>query len=140
MIALADIRSRDWQMELDQFAPGGLPGAGLGEVVEQLEDIAQCIAIIVTTPKGTDPLRPDFAIDLFAFIDRPMTLLVPHLVREVYAAISTYEPRIRLLSVTVQPLLDQGGAHVAVSITWQLAIPSAPVAAQTTIVTIPLAR
>ena len=46
MIALVpNIRARDWQPALGE----------IGAVVVDLEDIAQAIRIIVTTPLGSDP-------------------------------------------------------------------------------------
>ena len=44
---LADIASVDWSLEL------GI----IGSVVHGIDDIDQCIAIILTTPPGADPLR-----------------------------------------------------------------------------------
>lgn len=137
---LADIQARDWSMMLDSSAPNPRAGAGLGNAVQALADIAQCIIIIVTTPKGSDPLRPDFATNIFSFIDRPITLMLPHLVREVVTAINRYEPRCTILSISAQPLADEQGAHVAVTITWRLNLQGAPAQAQQTIVTIPLTR
>jgi len=60
-ITLADITSADWSLMLDS---PGQPGAGIGNVVMGVDDVDQCIAIILTTPKGTDVLRPTFGTDL----------------------------------------------------------------------------
>jgi uncharacterized protein len=100
-------------------------GAGLGDIVESLEDIAQCIVIILTTPKGSDPLRPTFAIDLLAFIDKPMTSIVPHAVREVMSALRQWEPRIVVTRVSVLPDSDQNYGHVNISVYWQLNVQAA---------------
>jgi phage baseplate assembly protein W len=91
MALLSEIRSSDWQPELGADAA----------VVEGLDDIGQCIRIILETPIGSDPHRPEFGSNLHLYLDWPQNRVVPHLVREAYAAISRWEPRIGLLSVDV---------------------------------------
>ncbi|MGH7838630.1 MAG: GPW/gp25 family protein [Candidatus Binataceae bacterium] len=121
-ITLADITSADWSLMLDSTA-GGVPGAGLGNVVQGLQDVNQCVQIILTTPKGSDPLRPTFAIDLWQYVDYPISLATPAIVREVTEAIIHWEPRIDLIGVTVAPVFDastQSGAHLSVAATWRL--------------------
>jgi Bacteriophage baseplate protein W len=125
-ITLADITSADWSLKLD----------AIGSVVQGLDDIDQCIAIILTTPPGSDPLRPTFGADLWRYIDNPITSAVPSIVREVSAAIAMWEPRVTLESVSVTPVIDgssQSGAHLNVSITWQLKLEGAA-SSQTTVV------
>ena len=100
----------------------GLP-SGLGNVVQGVADVEQCILIILTTPKGSDPFRPTFGCDLWAYVDKPINLATAHVVREVTEAITTWEPRAKLMSVAVAPVLDataQSGAHLEVALTWQL--------------------
>jgi hypothetical protein len=112
-ITLADITSADWSLQL----------GAIGSVVQGIDDIDQCLAIILTTPQGSDPLRPTFGADLWQFIDRPISVAVPAIVRQVTAAITTWEPRVTLQSVRVTPANDsssQSGAHLNVSLTWQL--------------------
>jgi phage baseplate assembly protein W len=135
--SLSDITSADWSLKLDP--PGGMLGAALGQVVQGIDDVAQCIAIICTTPKGTDPLRPTFAIDLLSFIDQPMTTAIPDLVRAFADAITTWERRVILLSVGAVPDLigSQAGAQLIVTVVWRLNIASSK--PQKTTVTIPWA-
>lgn len=112
-ITLADITSADWSLKLGT----------IGAVVEGIDDIDQCIAIILTTPPGSDPLRPTFGADLWSYIDNPISVAIPSIVREVSAAITMWEPRVTLQSVSVSPVIDgssQSGAYLNVSITWQL--------------------
>jgi phage baseplate assembly protein W len=84
------IRTLDWQLKLDTF----------GDVVENLEDIQQCIRIILTTPKGTDPLRPEFAMHFLSYVDRPMTEAIPQVISEALEALRIWEPRIVVQSIT----------------------------------------
>ena len=113
--SLADITSADWSLKLGT----------IGAVVQGIGDIDQCIAIILTTPRGSDPLRPTFGVDVWRYIDNPINVAIPSIVREVSAAIAMWEPRVNLRSVSVSPVNDasaQSGAHLNVAIIWQLKI------------------
>jgi phage baseplate assembly protein W len=119
-ITLADITSADWSLALDTI---GAPGSGLGGVVQGATDVNQCIEIILTTPKGSDPLRPTFACDLWQFIDNPINSAIPAIVREVTSALTIWEPRITLIQVTAALATDdstQAGAHLNVTVNWRL--------------------
>ncbi len=124
---LADVTSADWSLKL----------TAIGSVVQGLEDIDQCIAIILTTPRGSDPLRPTFGADLWQFIDSPISAAVPAVVREVGAAIAMWEPRVNVQSISVAPVSDgssQAGAHLNVSVTWQLKMAGPSSALRVTVV------
>lgn len=129
-IALADITSADWSLKL----------GAIGEVVQGLADVSQCIAIIVTTPRGSDPLRPTFGADLWRYIDYPTNRAIPAIVNELTQALTLWEPRIRLLSVKVAPAPSdsvQAGAHYDVTITWRLRLERTSTSIQTTSVSVP---
>lgn len=106
---------------LDTSSPTNTVGSGIGNVVQGVADINQCISIILTTPKGSDPLRPDFACDVWQFLDLPLTIARPQMIREIVEAITHYEPRVNVLQVTVD-LVPGTLSNLQVSITWQLAI------------------
>lgn len=78
-----------------QLAMGGVGYA------EALDDLRQAIAIILLTRRGSDPLRPEFGSDIWRYIDYPIDRARPHLVREVYAAIGRWEPRVKIQRVDV---------------------------------------
>jgi uncharacterized protein len=123
----ADIVSADWSLKL----------GAIGAVVEGIEDIDQCIAIILTTFPGSDPLRPTFGADLWRYIDHPISVAIPSIVREVSAAIVMWEPRVILQSVSVSPATDnssQSGAHLNVSVTWQLKLAGRSSSSRSTVV------
>ena len=123
-VARGDVRAADWSLMLDATAENrGLVG-GFGQVVEGIDDVAQCLGIILSNPPGTDPLRPDFACDLFSFIDMPMTLALPQIVAAVTAAIEKFEPRVELISVRAKPGDSIG--QLVVTITWRLKLTGAP--------------
>lgn len=82
-----------WQFALDR----------LGEAATDLEDIFQSIRIILTTPKGSVPHRPDFAVDLYEYLDKPLGVITNKLVAESYKAVTKFEPRVEVLSIQVEP-------------------------------------
>jgi Bacteriophage baseplate protein W len=128
-VTLADITSADWSLQL----------GAIGSVVEGLDDVEQCIAIILTTAKGSDVLRPTFGADLWRYIDSPIDAALPAVVAETTTAIALWEPRVKLVSVNVAPLIDgttQSGAHLEVAVTWQLRLDTVPARTWTTNVTI----
>ena len=121
-VTLADITSADWSLMLDATAGGG-PGSGIGRVVQGIADVNQCIGIILTTPLGSDPLRPTFGCDLGQFVDAPVSLAGPGVVSAVTQAIMQWEPRVTVLSVQSRALTaatTQPGAHLSVTVSWQL--------------------
>lgn len=123
-ISLSDITSADWSLALDLTAGGG-PGSGIGNVVQGVQDVNQCIQIIITTPKGSDPLRPTFGVDIWRYLDAPITVSTPAIVRELTEAILHWEPRVATINIKVAPVFDgatQSGAHLSITVTWQLTL------------------
>lgn len=94
MTTLTQIIEKDWSLSID----------AQGVVVEGISDIHQCIYIIITTPKGSDPLRPDFGCDIFRWLDKPVNLAYPNMIKETVEAIKVWEPRV--VVKTVMPKID----------------------------------
>jgi len=101
-----DITAIDWSPRL------GSPG----EVVTGLEDIEQCIGIIISTRKGSVPHRPLLGCDAWRWIDAPANIAIPNINREVADALELWEPRIKVTGVTAV-VTGAGSATIAVS--WQ---------------------
>ena len=96
MPALVDRRTipyLHWQHRL------GLPQSALGEIVHGLDDLEQALETVVLTEKGTVPLQPEKCTRLLPFIDRPPAVAVPNFVREIWDALTTWEPRIVVAEV-----------------------------------------
>lgn len=91
MTRLAEIKSHHWQ-----------PALGRDGVVEGADDIRQAIAIILSTPKGGDPLRPDFGSSLYLYLDYPIDRARPHVARETVRAIRRWEPRATVTRVSME--------------------------------------
>lgn len=96
MTQLSDISSLHWQ-----------PVLGGDGVAENFDDIHQAIRIILRTPQGADPLRPLFGSRVHRYLDYPVDRARPHVVREVFAALSDSvhgEPRITVERVLFEQL------------------------------------
>lgn len=84
MQVVQDITATDWQPTLDTH----------GEIVENLEDIAQCIGTILTTPKGEVPHRPEFGSDIWRFQDKPIPASGPKIRKAAIEALRLNERRL----------------------------------------------
>jgi uncharacterized protein len=137
-ITLDDITSADWSLELDSSLSPPAPnsGGGIGNVVQGIADINQCIGVILATPKGSDPLRPTFACDLWRWIDAPITVARARLVKEIVEALTIWEPRVRVLSVNAN-LVAGTIQNLLITITWQLAVDTGGLGNQQLTLTVP---
>lgn len=89
---LDEIKSVDWQFKLND----------IGNAAEGLDDIDQCIKIILMTRKGSNPHRPEFGSDIWQYIDYPINEAVPNIIREAYDAITLWETRVQINSITAE--------------------------------------
>lgn len=106
MVNVDDIRAAWWSPKLGEHA----------EVVTDDADIAQCIRIIISTPKGRDALRPEFGCDMLRYIDMPVGEAIPGMIYAITEALRLWEPRIEVEGVTAR--LD--GERVYASVQWRL--------------------
>ena len=89
MAILTDIKTSNW----------GISTRGCGYVEQGIEDVRQCIDVLLRTQKGTDPLRPEFGSDIYQHIDKPVNLVIPNVKRAIILAIELYEQRVEVKSV-----------------------------------------
>lgn len=73
----------------------------LGQFVTGLDDLAQAIRIILATPRGSLPHRPDFGCSFREILDMPQGLATARIIREVMESIARYEPRVQVTKVQV---------------------------------------
>ena len=106
MTTLNEITYVDWQYKINE----------IGSVAEGAEDINQCIAIILTTRKCSVPHRPTFGSDIYKYVDYPVNEAVPNIVREATDAITLWETRINLKSVSVVI----NNTQITVKVEWTL--------------------
>lgn len=81
---VGDIKSADWSLAV----------GAIGNVVEGIDDINQCIITLLSTQKGSDPFRPDFGSDVWDWIDRPLNIAVPNMKRAIFEAVALWEQRV----------------------------------------------
>jgi len=61
-----------------------------------IEDITQCVHAILSTVKGSDPLRPDFGSNVYLYIDKPVNEMQSMMVYDVTEALQKWEKRIEV--------------------------------------------
>ncbi|NJD38457.1 MAG: baseplate protein [Geobacter sp.] len=107
--ALTDITATDWSPRLGE----------IGQVVTDLDDISQCIRIILETPTGSRAHEPLFGSDLWRYVDYPVREAIPHVIREAIDAITLWEPRAMLISV--KPVLTEAvNGRLKVQVEWAM--------------------
>ena len=97
----------DWQCKLN----------GIGGVAEGVEDINQCIAIILQTQKGSDPHRPTFGSDIMKYVDYPINVAKANIIRETIDAINLWETRVKINKTDI----EINGTTILIKVEWTLA-------------------
>jgi len=102
---ISEVKTTAWQISVK----------GQGEIAQGVYDINQCMRNILMTQKGTDPVDPDFGLDIMAWVDKPMNVVGPGMVPAIIDAIETYEPRVDLRKVNYTGTVT---GQVVFTITW----------------------
>ena len=103
---LEDLQTDFWQYSLETA----------GGVVEGVEDIKQCINILLSTQKGSIPLNPDLGIDIDRYIGLPASESA-ELRGEIINQITTYEPRATITNLVIT--FGEAGAKITLALTWE---------------------
>ena len=106
MTTLNEITYVDWQLKLNE----------IGSVSEGIEDINQCIAIILSIQKGSVPHRPTFGSDILKYVDYPINSAKANIIRETVDAITLWETRVNVDSVSVE--IDK--TQLKIKVQWSL--------------------
>ena len=88
-----------------------------GQIVQGLDDINQSIQIVVKTRKGTVPLHPEFGCDAWKYIDYPINVARPNIVKEVVDSITEFITYIKVTQVSVS---IKNTTNLVIAISWQL--------------------
>lgn len=72
-----------------------------GDVVFAVDDLHQSIANIILTPKGSVPTEPEKGCDVLGAIDKHPDIGIPLMTREIWDALTLWEPRIVVQNVEV---------------------------------------
>lgn len=103
---LTDIKAKNWTLSLEKQ----------GEVVQGLAEISQCLRVLITTRKGSDPLRPTFGCDIYLYHDLPINQAIPRMIKAVSEAIAIWETRIDVKSIGYT--LGDDGSVATFTIEW----------------------
>jgi uncharacterized protein len=128
-VILPEIKTPWWSERLDYVDIDGNTIPGWGQIVEDADDIDQCINIIIRTPKGSDPFRPEFGMDWLPYLDKPIDRINPYVVREATRSILTWEPRIVVDQIETRILSPEYAHWLIVVVYWHLK--NSPYAKQT---------
>ena len=90
--------SLHWQSSLDSDS-----------IVEGFADVEQAIRIILSTPKGSVPHRPQFGCHVMPLIDGNFKDVAPLFIARATDAILTHEPRVESIKITAQQYGPQQG-------------------------------
>ena len=101
---LRDLNTENWTLSIGDN----------GGAVTDLEEINQCVHVILMTKPGSDPLRPQFGCGLFDFVDRPVNVAVPKMTREIAAALFQWEPRVVVKKISVKVDVS----HITIEVDW----------------------
>ncbi len=103
---MINVRSTYWQIS----------ALGVGIIAEGIEDIRQCIDLILRTRKGTAPLNPLFGSDVYEWVDKPVTLSIPNIKKAIIDAIGIWEKRVEVQKITHEINVS----HLVFHITYKL--------------------
>lgn len=103
---LNNITYIDWQLKLNE----------IGSVAEGVDDINQCIAVILITQKGSVPHRPTFGSNIYKYVDYPVNEAIPNIIREATDSIVLWETRIKVNSLTAEIIESQ----ITIKVEWTL--------------------
>lgn len=103
MATLNDITSSDWSLSASES----------GQVVQGMDDIRQCIRVILFTRPGEDPLRPLFGCDAYKYIDEPITRRA-ELVKSILDAVALWEPRVEVTKIT-SDIIDLANLKITIA-------------------------
>lgn len=83
--------TRNWQISISDAQA----------IVEGIDDIKQCVHVILTTIPGSDPLRPSFGANVYKYLDKPLAVVKAQIIYEATEAVNRWEKRIRVTGCNV---------------------------------------
>lgn len=106
------IRNLHWQPRVSRAGADTL-----GEIVTDIADVEQAINTIVLTEKGSVPTEPEKCTRLLPYIDRRPDFAIPNITREIFDAITAWEPRVVVERVAISAV---DFAHWRFPVFWRL--------------------
>ena len=90
----------------------------IGQTVEGIEDLKQRVKIVLETPKGFDPHRPEFGSAIWKWVDKPFPVALPNVIAEAYEAIEKWVPDFKVSKIKVNKKEPEGRFEFLISGTW----------------------
>lgn len=109
MLNALEVTLNSWQISAGEY----------GDILQDIADISQSIALILNTVPGSDPLRPDFGSYLFSYIDTPINAAASAIKKTVSFDVERWEPRIRVNRVEVTTSPDDIYS-LDITVVWQM--------------------
>ena len=117
MIDKDKITHRHWSLKVARpDAATGVAASSYGEIVTAVDELSQSITNIVLTPKGSVPTEPEKGCDILGAIDKHPSIGIPYLTREIWDAITIWEPRVSVERVEVETIAF---AHFRTKVFWR---------------------
>lgn len=117
MIDKDKITHRHWSLKVARpDRETGIAQDSYGDAVFAVDDLSQSIANIILTPKGSVPTEPEKGCDVLGAIDRHPDIGIPYLTREIWDAITIWEPRLVVEKVEV---LTLAFSHFTTRVFWR---------------------
>jgi phage baseplate assembly protein W len=87
-------------------------------IEDKKNQILESIRDILTTPKGTRIMRPEYGSRIFELLDRPLTpQTILDIIYETATSIARWEPRVKLIRVQIASVTSNS---VKISLTGRL--------------------
>lgn len=99
----------------------GLMNNRAGCMATDVDDINQEIHLVLFTPLGADVHRPDFGSDWWHWIDVPINVARPYVVRAVVEAIDRWVVRLRLVRVVLEQAEGDNYSAKRLTVEWRFA-------------------
>lgn len=96
MANIGSIYSSTWALSLNR-----------GQIVQGVQAINQNIFIILSTTRGTNPLRPSFGSNIALYVDSPITTAVANIKYQIIESLTIWEPRIKIVIVQHKVSVNQ---------------------------------
>ncbi|OMH40240.1 hypothetical protein BLW93_06360 [Desulfurobacterium indicum] len=87
-------------------------------MVEGIEDLRQRVRIVLETPKGFDPHRPEFGSNIWQWLDRPFTEAMPNVIAEAYEAIERWITDFKVSQIKVEEANENGRFFFSIRGIW----------------------
>jgi phage baseplate assembly protein W len=84
----------------------GISTVGYGVIAEGIALLRQRIAMVLTTSKGSDPLRPEFGSNIFRYVGAPVNVAIPNIRKEIVQSLAMWMPEIKVNYVRVTSNFD----------------------------------